>query len=147
MTYIGQIDGNLPQKVSPLLLSDRFLRLAEDADRAGVRVAAEHLVNLAVHGLDAPDYPSALQATSGRPGSSRFDQMAAGAALVSMPRQAVLGALLGATLAPAQDSRPVLKPLWDREAMQRAHTMVCLIVALERQAPLGQGDLLGEAAE
>jgi hypothetical protein len=32
---------------SPLLLSDRLLRLAEDADRAGCAVTAEHLLHLA----------------------------------------------------------------------------------------------------
>ena len=34
-------------KPSPLVLSDRLLNLAEDADRAGCPVAAEHLLALA----------------------------------------------------------------------------------------------------
>ncbi|HEY1934125.1 MAG TPA: hypothetical protein VGG99_19115 [Acetobacteraceae bacterium] len=33
--------------VSPLMLSDRLLTLAQDADRAGFRGAAEHLLGLA----------------------------------------------------------------------------------------------------
>lgn len=33
--------------VSPLTLCDRLLTLAKDADRAGLRSAAEHLLNLA----------------------------------------------------------------------------------------------------
>ncbi|MDA8252706.1 MAG: hypothetical protein M0Z28_26535 [Rhodospirillales bacterium] len=32
---------------SPLLLSDRLLRLAQDADRAGCAITAEHLLHLA----------------------------------------------------------------------------------------------------
>ncbi len=32
---------------SKLVLSDRLLHLAEDADRAGCRIAAEHLIALA----------------------------------------------------------------------------------------------------
>jgi hypothetical protein len=32
--------------VSPLLLCDRLLTLAQDADRAGLRGAAEHLLEL-----------------------------------------------------------------------------------------------------
>lgn len=32
---------------SPLMLSDRLLTLAEDADRAGCAITAEHLVELA----------------------------------------------------------------------------------------------------
>ncbi len=33
--------------VSPLILSDRLLTLAKDAERAGMRGAAEHLLDLA----------------------------------------------------------------------------------------------------
>jgi hypothetical protein len=33
--------------VSPLILCDRLLTLAKDADRAGMRFAAEHLPDLA----------------------------------------------------------------------------------------------------
>jgi hypothetical protein len=34
-------------KASPLVLSDRLITLAQDADRAGFAVTAEHLVYLA----------------------------------------------------------------------------------------------------
>jgi hypothetical protein len=40
----------LPQiaaKASPLVLSDRLITLAQDADRAGFAITAEHLVYLA----------------------------------------------------------------------------------------------------
>lgn len=37
---------------SPLVLSDRLLTLAEDADRAGLHEAAEHLLELASEVLD-----------------------------------------------------------------------------------------------
>jgi two-component sensor histidine kinase len=80
-------------------------------------------------------------------GSSRFDQMATGSALVSLPRQAMLGVLLDATLACARAGRPVLKPLWVDEAMQRAYNMVRLTAELERQSPSSRGDPLGAAAE
>jgi len=40
--------------ISPLMLSDRLLSLAEDADRAGMRGAAEHLLGLASDVLDPP---------------------------------------------------------------------------------------------
>lgn len=36
-----------PYVTSPLLICDRLLRLAEDADRAGLPVTAEHLLFLA----------------------------------------------------------------------------------------------------
>jgi len=39
---------------SPLLLSDRLLTLAEDADKAGFRTAAESLLSLASEVLDQP---------------------------------------------------------------------------------------------
>lgn len=35
------------KEVSPLVLSDRLLTLAQDADRAGLRSAAERLLDLA----------------------------------------------------------------------------------------------------
>jgi hypothetical protein len=41
-------------RISPLMLSDRLLRLAEDADTAGLRVTAEHLLALAEDVLDLP---------------------------------------------------------------------------------------------
>lgn len=37
----------IPYRVSPMVLSDRLLSLAEDADRAGLRSAADKLVYLA----------------------------------------------------------------------------------------------------
>ena len=38
--------------VSPLVISDRLLSLAQDADRAGLRITAEHLLGLASDVLD-----------------------------------------------------------------------------------------------
>jgi hypothetical protein len=52
MTYVNRIMPDRPPAFSPLLLSDRLLSLAEDADRAGYRVAAEHLLYLASEVLD-----------------------------------------------------------------------------------------------
>lgn len=40
--------------VSPLMLSDRLISLAQDADRAGLRAAADRLVRLACDVLDPP---------------------------------------------------------------------------------------------
>ena len=55
MTYMSRI--TTPQHepaFSPLMLSDRLLTLAEDADRAGYRIAAEHLLFLASEVLEEP---------------------------------------------------------------------------------------------
>jgi len=41
-------------RISPLVLCDRLLRLAQDADGAGLRDAAEHLLALAADVLDSP---------------------------------------------------------------------------------------------
>jgi hypothetical protein len=40
--------------VSPLMLSDHLLRLAEEADSAGFRTTAEHLLDMASQVLDVP---------------------------------------------------------------------------------------------
>lgn len=55
MTYMPRIiiEQHAPA-FSPLLLSDRLLTLAEDADKAGYRIAAEHLLQLASDVLDEP---------------------------------------------------------------------------------------------
>ena len=55
MTYIGNIHADMPQATSPLMFCDQFLSLAEAADRAGLRTAAEQLVYLAVQVLDDAD--------------------------------------------------------------------------------------------
>lgn len=45
----------LPHPIpSPLMLADRLISLAEDADRAGFRTAAIHLVGLVYAVLDDP---------------------------------------------------------------------------------------------
>jgi hypothetical protein len=41
-------------RISPLVLSDRLLTLAQDADRAGLRAAADKLVHLAHAVCDQP---------------------------------------------------------------------------------------------
>ena len=55
MAYMTRIVPENQPAFSPLLLSDRLLTLAEDADRAGYRIAAEHLLYLASEVLDEPD--------------------------------------------------------------------------------------------
>ena len=68
---------------------------------------------------------------------SQFDRMAAAAVVMSMPRQAMLGALLDGIL-PCPSNEPAdLRPLWANEAMQRAYNMVGLIVELEHRLPFG----------
>jgi hypothetical protein len=54
MTYMTRIVSEHEQSFSPLMLSDRLLTLAEDADRAGLRTAAESLLSLASKVLDQP---------------------------------------------------------------------------------------------
>lgn len=55
MSYVGYVNSSAPQPVSPLMLSDRFLRLAEETDSAGFRAIAENLIALADQVLEAPD--------------------------------------------------------------------------------------------
>jgi hypothetical protein len=57
MTYMTHIVSQNGPAFSPLLLSDRLLTLAEDADRAGLRTAAESLLFLASKVLDQPARP------------------------------------------------------------------------------------------
>lgn len=47
MSAAQTLPGARAFRPSPLVLSDRLLNLAEDADRAGCPVAAEHLLALA----------------------------------------------------------------------------------------------------
>lgn len=55
MTYISEICLPPRPAVSVLMLSDRLLTLAKEADHAGMRVAAEHLLYLAHYVLDEPE--------------------------------------------------------------------------------------------
>ena len=45
-TMLATTDMASAPTISPLLLCDRLLTLAKDADRAGLRGAAEHLLDL-----------------------------------------------------------------------------------------------------
>jgi hypothetical protein len=54
MTNMTRIASWNDPTFSPLLLSDRLLTLAEDADKAGFRTAAERLLHLASKVLDQP---------------------------------------------------------------------------------------------
>jgi len=54
MTQLNYAATSTRAPVSPLMLSDRLLRLAEDADSAGFRTTAEHLLDMASQVLDAP---------------------------------------------------------------------------------------------
>lgn len=58
MSHIQRIEPQKAPTMSPLMLSDRLLRLAEDADHAGFPVAAEHLLYLASEVLDQPATPA-----------------------------------------------------------------------------------------
>ncbi|MDE2580009.1 MAG: hypothetical protein KGL52_00085 [Rhodospirillales bacterium] len=54
MAYVGRIDAPATNPVSPLMLSDHLLRLAEATDGAGFRAIAEDLLALADRVLDRP---------------------------------------------------------------------------------------------
>ena len=54
MTYMTRIVSQNEPAFSPLMLSDRLLTLAEDADKDGFRTAAESLLSLASKVLDQP---------------------------------------------------------------------------------------------
>jgi hypothetical protein len=78
---------------------------------------------------------------------SQFEQMAAADAVVSAPRQAILGLLLATTLPTAWHARPADGPLWAYEAVQRAFDMARLVARLDRAAPLFPSDLAAASAE
>jgi hypothetical protein len=54
---------------SPLMLCDRLLTLAQDADRAGLAITAEHLLHLAHGVFDEPKRGSLDCASRSRPAS------------------------------------------------------------------------------
>jgi hypothetical protein len=54
MSHMSRIIPQVAPTMSPLVLCDRLLRLAEEADHAGFPVAAEHLLYLANEVLDKP---------------------------------------------------------------------------------------------
>jgi two-component sensor histidine kinase len=95
----------------------------------------------------APDIRSAPPATRRAAATSRFAQMATGAALVSVPRQALLGILLDATLPFTCRGSTALRPLWANEAMLRAYDLITLVTALERQLPCHAQDALALGLE
>jgi len=47
----------VPTPISPLVLADRLIRLAQDADRAGFADSANRLVGLAYAVLDEQPHP------------------------------------------------------------------------------------------
>ncbi len=55
MSHLSHIASPNQPAFSPLLLSDRLLTLAKDADLAGFRIVAEHLLYLASDVLDPQD--------------------------------------------------------------------------------------------
>lgn len=58
MSFPGRIEQADPGRVSPLILCDRLIRLAEEADHAGLSRAARRLVNLANAMFDDPPPPA-----------------------------------------------------------------------------------------
>ncbi|HBK08689.1 MAG TPA: hypothetical protein DDZ81_23020 [Acetobacteraceae bacterium] len=52
MAFINRIDAALPTKLTPMLLCDRLLALADETDRAGFQVVTEHLMYLAFQMVD-----------------------------------------------------------------------------------------------
>lgn len=46
-----------PPLASPLILCDRLIALAQDADRAGFAITAEHLIHLAEAVFEEPTRP------------------------------------------------------------------------------------------
>jgi hypothetical protein len=54
MTRLTRSVPSTQVPISPLILSDHLLRLAEEADSAGLRGTAEHLLDLASEVLEQP---------------------------------------------------------------------------------------------
>jgi len=59
MSDLSRIEPAGRYNVSPLVLCDRLISLAQEADRGGYVVAAEHLLDLASEVLDWPSGPRA----------------------------------------------------------------------------------------
>ena len=57
MTHLRRAELTPPMPISPLVLSDRLLTLAEWADNAGYRGPARRLLRLALSVLDEPAQP------------------------------------------------------------------------------------------
>jgi hypothetical protein len=57
MGDFSRIDPSSRYNVSPLILCDRLLSLAQEADQGGFVVAAEHLLDLASEVLEWPSGP------------------------------------------------------------------------------------------
>jgi hypothetical protein len=69
---------------------------------------------------------------------SRFEQVASVAAGISPERIRLLGILLAAGSAASCGGRPVLRPVWATEALQRSHNVARLIGCLEQRMPRGE---------
>jgi hypothetical protein len=56
MTHLSQIaaPATAAPIISPLMIADHLLRLAEEADSVGLRGTAEHLLDLASEVLEQP---------------------------------------------------------------------------------------------
>ena len=54
MTHLTRVVPSAHAPISPLMLSDHLLRLAEEADSAGLRGTAEHLLDLVSEVLEQP---------------------------------------------------------------------------------------------
>lgn len=57
LTLSPTISPAPPPLPSPLILCDRLIALAQDADRAGFAITAEHLVHLAESLFEEPGRP------------------------------------------------------------------------------------------
>jgi hypothetical protein len=79
--------------------------------------------------------PSLLDSKGEVPHSSRMERMTLAAARISPQRIAILRVLLEASNPANCGGRPVLRPLWASEAMQRAYNLVSLIADLDRRVP------------
>jgi hypothetical protein len=68
--------------------------------------------------------------------TSRLEQMAAAVTRPLPSRNALLGVLLEATLPNALQGRSTHRLVWSNEALERAHSTLLLVKALERAVPL-----------
>lgn len=57
MPTLSPTPSTPPPRPSPLILCDRLITLAQEADRAGFAITAEHLVHLAESVFEEPVRP------------------------------------------------------------------------------------------
>ncbi len=125
--------------VSASFLSAALEVLVDDVARSSFREATP--------GPDAASFCSRTGAAGGG-GHSRFGRMAeCSQQITAGPRSRLLAELLAAACVQGSSERALLRPLWEEEAMQRAPTMLTLVLWLARRTRYRPYDAISRQLE